>query len=214
MTDKGGFILNRENLDELIKQYADALEFMGQTYGGEAKKVDVVASESPNEEALIKTTTDSNEEENTVAESEMASEEAEDELSDKAIETVDTEPAVKEPATEAAASEATSTADFSAGVFYGEGAFPVKGAKLVIYREDDIYAFLETDENGSTKRITLPAFNKENSLESDNPDQSIDYFADVFAEGFISQRGLLVSSVGGSDIFLRVLLVPESERIG
>ena len=60
---------------------------------------------------------------------------------------------------------------------------------------------------------SIPAFEKENSLQADNPDKAIDYQADIFAEGFIAKENLLVSAVGGSDIVLEAELVPESEGI-
>ena len=203
-----------ESFDDIIKKYAEELEAMGQTYGGEVKRVVEAPPKTENEEALKETTSVSQGEENAKNEPETAqipseNDETEDESAD-----VNTDPAVNEPAKENAPSEATSSASFSAVVFSGEGAYPVEGARIVVYRDDNIYAFLQSDENGRTKTVQLPAFSKENSLEPDNPESNIDYFADVFAEGFISQKGLLVSSVGGSEILLRVLLVPDEERIG
>ncbi len=206
--------MNKETFDDIIKKYAEELETMGQTYGGEVKGVVETPSKTENEETLKESTSVSKEEENTENEPETAQIPPEnDETGDESAD-VNTDPAVNEPAAENAQSEATSFASFSAVVFSGEGAYPVEGARLVVYRDDNIYAFLQSDENGRTKTVQLPAFSKENSLEPDNPESNIDYFADVFAEGFTSQKGLLVSSVGGSEILLRVLLVPDEERIG
>ena len=206
--------MHNESFDDIIKRYTEELEIMGQNYGGEVERMVVKPSETEDKGASEETTTESKEEGNTVNEA------VTDEISPKndATETesalVNTDPAVNDSAQEDASGEVTSTADFSAVVFAGEGAYPVEGAKIVVYRNDDIYAFLQSDENGRTKKVKLPAFSKENTLIPDNPESNINYFADVFAEGFIAQKGLLVSSVGGSEILLRVLLVPEEERIG
>lgn len=203
-----------ENLDDMIKKYAAALEFMGRTYGGEAEKTAEVLPKTENKEVLKKEENDTANTENELKLAEMPANDIENGADEGENETVNTEPAVNAPAVSFPEGEATSSALFSASVFSGEGVYPVEGARIVVYRGDNIYAFLETDATGSTKRVRLPAFEKENSLESENPDRSIEYSADVFAEGFISQKGLLVSSVGGSEILLRVLMVPESERIG
>lgn len=206
--------MKEESFDDIIKKYTEELELMGQTYGGEDVKETVTPPKTENEAASEEVATDSEEEENTANEPETAQITAENgEIGDESAD-VNTDPAVNEPAKENAQSEATSFADFSAVVFSGEGAYPVEGARVVVYRDDNIYAFLQSDENGRTKKVQLPAFDKENTLTPDNPESNIDYFADVFAEGFIAQKGLLVSSVGGSEILLRVLLVPEEERIG
>ena len=202
-----------ENLDDMIKQYAKALEAMGRTYGGEAETVTELPPAEENEGSSEEASSYSDEEQNSATGLKTAEITPENDLSEES-QPVDTEPAAQEGVAEPTASEVTSTASFSAAVFAGEGTYPVEGARVVVYRDDSIYAFLETDENGATKKVTLPAFAKENSLDSENPDRSIDYFADVFAEGFTAQKGLLVSSVGGSDIFLRVLMIPEEERIG
>lgn len=206
--------MNKESFDDIIKRYAEELEFMGRTYGGEEKKAAENPSEKGNEPTSEKE--ESNTPESQTAENDTETEEINAENSAVAAENadIDTEPAVKPPLTVFPQGDATSFASFSAAVFSGEGTYPVEGARVVVYRGDNIYAFLETDENGTTKSIRLPAFEKENSLEADNPQQSIEYLADVFAEGFISQKELVVSSVGGSDILLRVLMIPESERIG
>ena len=206
--------MNKESFDDIIKKYTEALEIMGQTYGGEAERKAESPLEEGNEKTSEETATDLQKEENGANEPKNAQITAgNSEVGDESAD-VNTEPAVNEPAVENLQSEATSSATFSAVVFSGEGAYPVEGARIVIYRGDDIYAFLQSDENGRTKTVQLPAFSKENSLEPDNPEGNIDYFADVFAEGFIPQKGLLVSSVGGSEILLRVLMVPEEERIG
>lgn len=195
-----------DNLDDMIKKYARELELMGKSYGGEAEKMPLMSPEIQPESVLQKVTPyseiaeyDENDPK-TGAESPENSQVEENNVTEEEI-----------PSDEAAM---TSTAEFSAAVFSGDYTYPVQGARIVVYRKDNIYAFLESDENGATKKITLPTYEKANSLEADNPDRSVDYFADVFADGFTPQKGLLVSAVGGSDIFLKVLMVPAGERIG
>lgn len=102
---------------------------------------------------------------------------------------------------------------FTARVFTASGAYAVKNAKVIIYKDDVLYAFLMTDENGETKRIRLASYPEINSLESDNPQQRVDYSADVFSDGFTPQKNLLISAVGGTEAVLNVSLVPESEGI-
>lgn len=208
--------MNIENLDELIKKYKDALDEMGKIYGGESQNENIDsplneqngAKETLSEE---ETSSYSKEEEEPLndadtAEIEGFTSESENEPYN---ETSDDAPSVIFPE-----GEATSFSYFIANVFSGDEVYPVEGAKVVVYRGDNIYAFLSTDENGKTERIRLPAFEKENSLEADNPDKTVEYQADVFAEGFNAQKGLVVSAVGESEILLRVILVPENERIG
>lgn len=205
--------MTMENFDDIIKKYTEELEKMGQNYGGEVEKAAKTSLKTENKSVYEEAPTDLNEKENAVNEAEIAETATENDETNAVNAQVNTDPAVNEPAEENAQSEATSSATFSAAVFSGEGAYPVEGARIVVYRDDNIYAFLQSDENGRTKKVQLPAFDKENSLTPDNPESNIDYFADVFAEGFISQKELLVSSVGGSEILLRVLLVPDEERI-
>ena len=102
---------------------------------------------------------------------------------------------------------------FRARVFSGNSAFAVENAKVSVRIGDELYAFLVTDKNGETVTVKLEAFPEENSLEPLSEDQSLEYAADVTADGFISQKNLLGSAVGGSDIVLNVQLVPESESV-
>ncbi len=207
--------MKKESFDDIIKKYAKELEIMGQTYGGEIEKAAEISPKTENEEVSEEVaSSDLSEEENVEIELENRQITTENEETGNESASVNTDPAVNESAGESAQSNATSFASFSAVIFSGDGAYPVEGARVVIYRDDNIYAFLQSDENGRTKKVQLPAFDKANSLEPDNPESNIDYFADVFAEGFVSQKGLLVSSVGGSEILLRVLMIPEEERVG
>lgn len=197
----------------MIKKYTHELEMMGRAYGGEAEDVPVTLSKTQEESVLKGTVTNTEKTQNAVNDQETAAEALKNSRSEEKIANEE-ENFYNEAQEVEAESEMTSTANFSAAVFSGDYTYPVEGARIVVYREDNIYAFLETDANGATKRITLPAYERENSLEADNPDRSVDYFVDAFAEGFTPQKGLLVSAVGGSDAFLKVLMVPESERIG
>lgn len=202
-----------EDFDEMIRKYSEKLKKMGDAYGGEASaKTPENASESENEETLKETTTESQKEENTVFDDKTEEEEAKKEDSEDENAEIELEEA-EPPKVIFPEGEATSSADFFARVFTGEGAYPVKGARVIVYRGDNIYAFLETDGEGSTKKVKLPAFSESNSLDPDSENRSLEYLADVFASGFTAQKGLVVSAVGGSEIVLNVLLVPEEERL-
>lgn len=195
----------------MIKKYSESLVEMGVIYGGEIEKEREISPKTENESSSEEATTSSAETENNENAQEMSAETTKNTSIE--VEDVNTDPAVGPPSVNFPEGEATSFANFTAAVFSGEEAYPVAGAKVVVYREDNIYAFLTTDENGRTEAVRLPAFPESNSLESDNPRSSIDYFADIFAEGFIARKALLVSAVGGSDILLKVIMIPEEERI-
>lgn len=195
----------------MIKKYSQSLVEMGMTYGGEAKKEPAEPPKTENESTSEEVATSSKEPQNTGKTVETAAKTPKNTSIE--VEEVNTDPAVSAPTVNFAEGEATSFAPFVAAVYSGEEAYPVAGARVIVYRGDNIYAFLTTDENGRTKNARLPAFPESNSLESDNIRQSIDYSADVFAEGFIARKGLLVSAVGGSDILLKVIMIPEEERI-
>lgn len=102
---------------------------------------------------------------------------------------------------------------FSAGVYSGNQAYAIPNAKILIYLDGKLHAFLITDENGKTKKIKLQSYPKLNTFIPESDEQTVDYSADIFAEGFAEKKGLLVSAVGGSDILLNVELTPLSERI-
>lgn len=109
--------------------------------------------------------------------------------------------------------EMESFAYFRGRVFTGGEAYPIEKAGVTLYKNDLLYAFLVTDKNGETARVKIEAFPEKNSLEPLSDEQSTEYRADVFAEGFIPREGLLVSAVGGSEIVLETELTPESEGI-
>ena len=102
---------------------------------------------------------------------------------------------------------------FTAKVYSGNQAYAVPDAKISVYLDGKLHAFLITDENGSTRQIKLESYPKLNSFIPESDEQTVDYSADIYAEGFIERKGLLVSAVGGSDILLNTELTPLSERI-
>lgn len=102
---------------------------------------------------------------------------------------------------------------FTARVYSGNQAYAVPNAKVSIYLDGKLHAFLITDENGATKQIKLESYPAVNNFIPDNTQQTLDYSADIFAEGFAEKKGLLVSAVGGSEILLSTELTPLSERI-
>ena len=104
-------------------------------------------------------------------------------------------------------------ATFTARVFSGEEAYPIEGAKVMIYRENNLHTFLITNENGETATVKIESAPAENALIPNSEDQEIDYTAEVYADGFTPKKGLLVSAVGNSHILLTVQLTPLSERI-
>lgn len=102
---------------------------------------------------------------------------------------------------------------FTARIFSGSEAYAVPNAKVSIYLDGKLHAFLITDENGATKQIKLQSYPALNNFIPDSTEQTVDYTADIYAEGFTERKGLLVSAVGGSDILLNTELTPLSERI-
>ncbi len=106
-----------------------------------------------------------------------------------------------------------STANFFARVFSGDSAFPVLGAKVILKRNGELYKVLTTSASGETQKIKITSYKKENSLLPEGENQRYDYFADVYADGFVTKKDLLVSAVGESEIILTVQMIPVSERI-
>lgn len=118
----------------------------------------------------------------------------------------------EEPLTAVENETITDTADFMASVHTGGGAFPVPDAKIVIGKGGSIVAFLVTDQNGETSKITLPAFAEADSLSAETA-KTVSYYADVFADGFEKKRQLPVEASGGAEIILDVELTPLAERM-
>jgi hypothetical protein len=68
------------------------------------------------------------------------------------------------PASDLPLAEPESFALFTAKVYSGNQAYAVPDAKISIYLDGKLHAFLITDENGSTKQIKLEAYPKLNSF--------------------------------------------------
>ena len=117
------------------------------------------------------------------------------------------------PADEIPLAEPENFAMFSAKIFTGNQAYPVANAKISVYLDGKLHLFLLTDENGETKKVKLESFPEINSFIPENTTQTLDYSADIYADGFAERNSLLVSAVGGSDILLNIQMTPLSERI-
>lgn len=192
---------NAENLDELIDKYKSELF---KTY----------EKRSPD---LLDTAISSTEEfQNEAATVNVTLPEIAEKAEEQAEEIKEIEESIYEEtqkASEGAQKEGlTSTAFFSAKISTAGGAYPVPDAKVVVGRDNTIYAFLITDENGETKQVSLPAYPKADSLDPTTV-KAVDYYADVYANGFEQKKNLLVSAVGSAEILLNVELTPEQERM-
>ena len=185
------------NLDEMIKLYSDEL----MSYAKEHNSESLVIKNTPKENTQSYEAVQSEEEEGNEELPQEKEEEKTQEREESQLREI--------PAEE----DMENFAYFRGRVFTGFGAFPVENAKLILYRNNVIYAFLVTDKSGETPVIKIEAFPEKNSLEPLSDEQRTDYTADVYAEGFNEKRNLLVSAVGGSDIVLDVELIPESEAI-
>lgn len=117
------------------------------------------------------------------------------------------------PISDVPVADPENSATFIARVFSGEEAYPIDKAKVMLYLDKKLHSFLITNENGETPEIKIQSAPAENALIPNSENQELDYSADVFAEGFTSKKGLLVSAVGNSKILLTVQLTPVSERI-
>ena len=184
--------MNR-NLDEMIKSYSDELMDYAKAH---------------NSESLVLKTTP---QEGTEKEEEPPEETAEVYVPSEVGQEIEREEGTAEIPSE---EDMTNYALFRGRVFTGFGAFPVEDAKVILYRNDVLYAFLTTDKSGETPTIRIEAFPEGNSLEPLSDEQRVDYSADVYADGFNEKKNLLVSAVGGSEVVLDVELTPESEAMG
>ena len=204
ITVTGDFFMDKE-LDELIRRYTDDLIKLKEKWSQLGITTEKEAVLSPPEETV-----------------ELISEHPSEAEAATVYDTTHHNPAVTPDEDENQSvpySEETPSANpenfafFSANVFTGNQAYPVANAKISVYLDDKLYAFLITDENGKTKKIRLESYPKSNSFIPENTQQSVDYSADIAADGFYEAKNLLVSAVGGSDILLNTELTPLSERI-
>ena len=188
-------------LDLLISKYTDDLIKLKDNWSQRG----IVTEETPSPDE---------ESENTITEGSEVdiSSETEETIEDTAVKT-DEEKENISPVIDIPLADPENFALFTAKIYSGNQAYAVPDAKISIYLDGKLHAFLSTDENGSTQQIKLESYPKLNSFIPESNEQTVDYSADVFAEGFAERKGLLVSAVGGSDILLNTELTPISERI-
>ena len=109
--------------------------------------------------------------------------------------------------------ELTGYATFSARVFTGNSAYPIKNAKVLIVKDDILYTYLTTDRDGTTKKIRLPSYPEDNSFIPESDRKAVEYTGEVYATGFTPKKNLLISAVGGSEIILDVQMTPISAEV-
>ena len=186
------------DLDELISKYTSDLVKLKEKWS----KWGIVTENAPPAE---KTEANANEESPETSDISKPQDTAADpEISDK--------PNIS-PSEEIPLADPENLAYFSAKVFSGNQAYPVANAKVSVYLDGKLHIFLITDENGETKRVKLQSFPATNAFIPENTQQVLDYTAEIHAEGFATEKNLLVSAVGGSDILLTAEMTPLSERI-
>jgi hypothetical protein len=183
-----------KDLDELISRYTDELISLKNQWRDSG-----ITTEEAKPYTAEETTNDIQNEERAMYEDTVISPEQTSETTS--------------PASELPLANPENFALFTAKVYSGNQAYAVPNAKISIYLDGKLHAFLITDENGTTKQIKLQSYPETNSFIPENTQQVLDYYADVYADGFIERKALLVSAVGGSDILLSTELTPVSERI-
>ena len=194
-------------LDELISKYTDDLVKLKEKWsqwGIATEKETESSATSPMENAEIAAEAENEEEPDITTETT---------LQDTAVDPEGENKSNISPTEEIPLSEPENFAFFSAKVFSGNQAYPVPNAKVSVYLDGKLHIFIITDESGETKKVKLQSFPSLNAFIPENTQQVLDYTADVYADGFITRKGLLVSAVGGSDILLNVEMTPISERI-
>ena len=198
-----------KDLDELISKYTDdliKLKDKWSQWGIVTEETKPIETEPPTEDELTEMPTEE------IIDEPLEESQQESALEDTAVKP-DEERENISPTSELPLANPKNFALFTAKVYSGNQAYAVPNAKISIYLDGKLHAFLITDENGATKQIKLESYPKINSFIPESDEQTIDYYADVFAEGFTERKGLLVSAVGGSDILLSTELTPLSERI-
>ena len=220
--------MDNTNIDILIASYSDELLKMKEKWQGmgvvTAKEDEILTRNMPSkDETDEETDTKEAEEETESAKAQINEDESaklfevKEDLPMQSFnqtpekqENTEGEPVLqKETSTE----QPDSSANFFARVLTGDSAYPVSGAKVILYRNGELYKVLTTAESGETIKTKIPAYQKQNSLEPLSGNQRLDYTADVYADSFITRKNLLVSAVGGSEIILTVQMTPVSERI-
>lgn len=108
----------------------------------------------------------------------------------------------------------TDFANLTIDVFTANRAIPIANAVIRIKNPQDnsVLAVLTTDENGSTKQIRLAAPSSQLSQTPQFSNPYVNYYADVRADGFVSQNDLRIQLFGGQNTRLPANLIP-SEKI-
>lgn len=192
-----------KELDELISRYTEDLINLRKKWSqmGIAPKEEAIVAEAQASESVTEASPD-----------ERNSENYEENYPDTAVKPDEDKESIS-PTEKIPLADPEHFSLFSAGVYSGNQAYAIPGAKVSVYLDGKLHAFLITDENGRTKQIKLQSYPKLNTFIPESSEQTLDYSADVYAEGFSEKKGLLVSAVGGSYILLNVELAPLSERI-
>lgn len=201
-----------ESLDELIKKYSNELVkayekrnpgLPDNTAEENSETISAAQANTFADDNLLGQDMDSL----LISQKNMSEQEAENQPTERETAAEQGQSDIDEDPTEALTGKATFFADVSTG----GGAYPVANAKVIVGKNDTIYAFLVTDENGNTPKVTLPAYPAADAL---NPAtvKTVEYYADVYASGFEEKRNLEVSAVGDSNIILTVELTPMQER--
>ena len=190
-----------KDLDELISKYTDDLMKLKEKWTQWGIETQSASPES-NETANDASVSDQEQDETTLAETK----------DDTAI-TPEEDSTNISPTDEIPKSDPENFAMFTARIFTGNQAYPIANAKVSVYLDGKLHLFLITDENGETKKVKLEAFPEINTFIPESTTQTLNYSADIYADGFAERKGLLVGAVGGSDILLNVQLTPLSERI-
>ncbi len=105
------------------------------------------------------------------------------------------------------------TGTFRAEVHTADLAYPVANAKIKLFKDKELIAFLMTDSSGRTKKINIISPPESNSFEPENPFKYVQYTAEIFADDFITKKNMTVDAVGGADAILNANIVPVSERM-
>ncbi|MBO5936076.1 MAG: hypothetical protein J6Q79_00505 [Clostridia bacterium] len=195
-----------KELDELISKYTDDLMKLKEKWNQWGIETEKPAPPPANETPDNTPSTERNE---SPTDSEISSEETVD---DTAI-SPEKDSTNISPTDEIPKSDPENFAMFTARIFTGNQAYPIANAKVSVYLDGKLHLFLITDENGETEKVKLEAFPGINSFIPESTNQTLNYSADIYADGFTERKGLLVGAVGGSDILLNVQLTPLSERI-
>lgn len=204
--------MNGNNFESMIKKYADELIKMSREktlpdVPEEPSEQDTEEKITPPEESALFPFEEVSREEQDNAEKRMSPSDI------PGIEATDFFEETAEEILPGQADEMTDYATFSARVFTGNNAYPIENAKVLVVRNDKLFTFLTTDRDGVTKKVRLPSFPENNSLNPDSAMQKTEYTGEVYATGFTPKKNLLISAVGGSDIVLDVQMTPLSDEV-